>query len=115
MKKASAPSLAQNEAVLVRYLSGSSLSAGTAYDLALPDGTSQRVHIAETTLDNATGFANEGVGTLVISDALYSSLVQSGLETASVVSIFGDSLSEDSTTAEALLPLFEDDYRFASA
>ncbi|MCQ4823084.1 hypothetical protein, partial [Eubacterium callanderi] len=39
-------------------------------------------------LDNATGFANEGVGTLVISDALYSSLVQSGLETASVVSIF---------------------------
>lgn len=115
MKKASAPSLAQNEAVLVRYLSGSSLSAGTAYDLALPDGTSQRVHIAETTLDNATGFANEGVGTLVISDALYSSLVQSGLEAASVVSIFGDSLSEDSTTAEALLPLFGDDYRFASA
>ncbi|MFR9058872.1 FtsX-like permease family protein [Eubacterium callanderi] len=115
MKKASAPSLAQNEAVLVRYLSGSRLSVGTAYDLALPDGTSQRVHIAETTLDNATGFANEGVGTLVISDTLYSSLVQSGLEAVSVVSIFGDSLSEDSTTAEALSPLFEGDYRFASA
>lgn len=115
MKKAAAPFLTQNEAILTRYMSGSSQSAGDACDLALPDGTCQRVHITETTLDNATGFANEGVGTLVVSDNLYTALAQSGLETTSVVSIFGDSLSEDATTAKALSPLFEGDYRFASA
>ncbi|WP_195269428.1 FtsX-like permease family protein [Eubacterium sp. 1001713B170207_170306_E7] len=115
MKKPVILSLSQNEAVLVRYLSGSDPLAGTVYDLTLPDGATQRIQIDRTTLENATGFANEGVGTLIVSDALYAVLAQSGLEAASVVSIFGGSLSEDSATAQALAPLFEGDYRFASA
>ena len=115
MEKASAPPLTQDEAILVRYLSGGDPLAGMSYSLTLPDGASQPVHIRETTLDNATGFANEGVGMLVVPDTLYTSLAQAGLSTASVVSVFGNSLSEDSATAEALSLLFGDDYRFASA
>lgn len=104
------------DAILTLYLSSNTKEEiGKMYDLTLKDGSTAKVHIAASTLDNPLSFASGGVGVLILSDDFYDQLKNTGLPQTKVISAYGEQLLNNTYLAAELQALFFDDYRFASA
>lgn len=114
-KKTQAPTLKENESILIKYRADSeNADIGAIYSLNFEDGKATDVTVIATSLDNPIGFANS-VGTLVISDALYERLLAQSNDTFSVFSIDGENPRENEQAYKIVYDIMPDNIYLASA
>lgn len=107
--------LTDDECVLVKYRpEKEKLDKGNVYTLTLAPTNSVDVKVKDTTLLNPIGFANS-VGTLVISDNLYTKIKAFGLPEKTIMSINGTDMRDNKEVYENLAPLFKNNAFFASS
>lgn len=91
-----------NECILIKYRPDTKKSdIGSAYTLSVGNIPIQTVTVKDTTLQNPIGFGNS-VGTLVISDQVYQSLLSVQPESFRVISINGEGLRSNRIAFKAL-------------
>lgn len=114
-KKVSIKNLSGNDCILVKYkYDKKDMDVGKVYTLNLANDKTIDVNVAETTLINPIGFANS-MGTLVISDDLYTKISKLKLHTNEIMSIYGKDMRKNKDVYEQLDPMFKDNINFVSA
>ena len=114
-KKASIKNLSGNDCTLVKYkYDKKDIDVGNVYTLNLANHKTIDVNVVETTLINPIGFANS-LGTLVISDELYTKTSKLKLHTNEIMSIYGKNMRDNKEVYEQLDPMFKNNAHFVSA
>lgn len=94
--------LSDDECILIKYLPDEDNQSEKGDPYALRTGNREKtVTVKAVSLDNAISFANS-IGTLVISDSLYSEISQNQTPSVSIVSLNGRPLEDNETLYQAL-------------
>ena len=103
------------ECILVKYRPDSqNTDVGSTYKMNLSSTQTLDVSVKDTTLENPIGFSNS-VGTLVVSDSVYSRLAKAQLPVTKVMSIDGKGFRDTKDAYEAVQPILKNNQYFACA
>lgn len=103
------------ECILIKYRPDAEKSdVGAAYTLLVGDTPIQTVTVQDTSLQNPIGFGNS-VGTLVVSDTVYQTLLAAQPKSIRVVSIDGEGLRSCKPAFEALQEIMPENPYLVSA
>ncbi|MBU3174833.1 FtsX-like permease family protein [Clostridium estertheticum] len=114
-KKVSIKNISGNDCTLVKYTyDKKNIDIGKVYSLNIANHKTINVNVVETTLINPIGFANS-MGTLVISDELYTKTSKLKLHTNEIMSVFGKNMRNNKEVYEQLAPMFKNNNNFVSS